>query len=40
LRGEKAAIEASMKDDAQLQVAVALVRNKTAYQKLLKPAKR
>jgi len=40
MKGEKAAIEASLKDDAQLQVAVALVRNKTAYQKLLKPAKR
>jgi carboxyl-terminal processing protease len=40
LRGEKAAIEASMKDDAQLQVAVALVKNKTAYQQLLRPAKR
>jgi carboxyl-terminal processing protease len=40
LKGEKAAIEASLKDDTQLQVAVALVRNKTAYQNLLKPAKR
>lgn len=40
LKGEKASIEASLKDDTQLQVAVALVRNKTAYQNLLKPAKR
>lgn len=40
MKGEKAAIEASLKDDTQLQVAVALVRNKAAYQKILKPAKR
>jgi len=40
MKGEKAAIEASLKDDAQLQVAVDLVKNKAAYQKLLKPAKR
>jgi carboxyl-terminal processing protease len=40
MKGEKAAIEASLKDDTQLQVAVALVKNKTAYQNLLKPSKR
>ncbi len=39
IKGEKAAIEASLKDDAQLQTAVALVRNKAVYQKLLKPAR-
>jgi carboxyl-terminal processing protease len=40
LKGEKAAIEASLKDDTQLQVALALVRSKTLYQSLLKPSKR
>ena len=35
LKGEKAAIAASVKDDHQLQVAVALVKNKPVYKKIL-----
>ena len=35
LKGEKAAIAASVKDDHQLQVAVALVKNKPLYKKML-----
>lgn len=40
MKGEKAAIEASLKDDGQVQVAAALLKNKSAYQKLLVPAKK
>jgi len=35
ITGEKAAIEASLKDDTQLDVAVALLKNKPAYGRLL-----
>ncbi len=35
LRGEKAAIQASFKDDRQLQVAATLLKNRTVYAKLL-----
>jgi len=35
LKGDKAAIGASIKDDQQLQVAVALVKNKSLYKKML-----
>jgi len=35
ITGEKAAIEASLKDDSQLDVAVALLKNKPAYGRLL-----
>ena len=35
LKGDKAAIAASIKDDEQLQVAVALVKNKSLYKKML-----
>jgi carboxyl-terminal processing protease len=35
LKGDKAAIAASIKDDEQLQVAIALVKNKTLYKKML-----
>ena len=35
LKGDKAAIAASVKDDQQLQVAVALVKNKSLYKKML-----
>jgi hypothetical protein len=35
MNGEKAAIQASFKDDRQLQVAATLLRNKVAYNKLL-----
>jgi carboxyl-terminal processing protease len=35
MKGDKAAIAASIKDDQQLQVAIALVKNKTLYKKLL-----
>jgi len=35
IMGEKAAIEASLKDDPQLDVAVALLKNKPAYGRLL-----
>lgn len=40
LRGEKAAIQASFKDDHQLQVATTLLKNKGAYAKLLAGQKR
>ena len=35
MKGEKAAIQASFRDDRQLQVAATLLRNKVAYNKLL-----
>jgi carboxyl-terminal processing protease len=35
MKGEKAAIETSLKDDPQLDVAVALLKSKPAYTKLL-----
>ena len=35
LKGDKAAIAASIKDDQQLQVAAALVKNKSLYKKML-----
>ena len=35
LKGDRAAIAASIKDDQQLQVAVALVKNKSLYKKML-----
>jgi carboxyl-terminal processing protease len=35
LKGDKSAIGASIKDDQQLQVAVALVKNKSLYKKML-----
>jgi len=35
VNGEKAAIQASFKDDRQLQVAATLLRNKVAYNKIL-----
>lgn len=35
LRGEKAAIQSSFKDDRQLQVAATLLKNRTVYAKLL-----
>ena len=35
LKGDKAAIAASIKDDQQLQVAVSLVKNKSLYKKML-----
>jgi carboxyl-terminal processing protease len=35
LKGDKAAIAASIKDDQQLQVAIALVKNKSLYRKML-----
>ena len=40
LRGEKAAIQASLNSDHQLQVAAALVKNKSAYGKLLSGTKK
>jgi carboxyl-terminal processing protease len=40
LRGEKAAIQASMKDDRQLQIAASLLKNRSAYSKLLSGAKK
>lgn len=40
LRGEKAAIQASMKDDRQLQIASSLLKNRSAYAKLLSGAKK
>jgi carboxyl-terminal processing protease len=40
LRGEKAAIQASFKDDRQLQVAATLLKNRTVYAKLLGGAKK
>jgi carboxyl-terminal processing protease len=39
LKGDKAAIAASIKDDEQLQVAVALVKNKSLYKKMLTGSK-
>ncbi|MCX6144663.1 MAG: S41 family peptidase [Ignavibacteriales bacterium] len=39
LKGDKAAIAASIKDDEQLQVAVALVKNKSQYKKMLTGSK-
>jgi carboxyl-terminal processing protease len=39
LKGDKAAIAASIKDDQQLQVAVALVKNKSLYKKMLTGSK-
>jgi len=39
LKGDKAAIAASIKDDEQLQVAVALVKNKALYKKMLTESK-
>jgi len=35
LRGEKAAIQVSFKDDRQLQVAATLLKNRGAYNRLL-----
>ncbi|MGA3246050.1 MAG: hypothetical protein ABSE41_15640, partial [Bacteroidota bacterium] len=35
LRGEKAAIQASFKDDRQLQVATTLLKNRPVYAKLM-----
>jgi carboxyl-terminal processing protease len=40
LRGEKAAIQSSFKDDRQLQVAATLLKNKGVYAKLLSGAKK
>ncbi len=40
LRGEKAAIQASFKDDRQLQVAATLLKNKTVYAMLLRGEKK
>ena len=39
LKGDKAAIAASIKDDEQLQVAVSLVKNKSLYKKMLTGSK-
>lgn len=40
MKSEKAAIQASFKDDAQVQVAAALLKNKTIYNKLLSGEKK
>ena len=40
LHGEKAAIQASFKDDRQLQIAATLLKNRTAYSRLLTGSKK
>jgi hypothetical protein len=40
MKGEKAAIQASLKDDTQVQVASALLKNRKVYDKLLSNGKK
>jgi carboxyl-terminal processing protease len=40
IKGDKAAIQASFRDDTQLQVAVAILKNKSLYNKMLNGAKK